>query len=315
MTDESGALATPAPGNGVGWYVYGVVPWSVEVPVTAGIEEGRPMAFILEGPIMAVASPVSLAVFDSEPLRRNMEDPRWLAEKVCQHEAVVEAMADRHPVLPMKFCTIFRSPNAVRRMLREHALRFQEALEFVRDKEEWGVKGFAHRGCLREAALRRDPELREMAEQLAVSARNRPGSAFFLKRRMDDLAEQRRMEREAELVREAVEALRGSVVQLAINSPLRVRGNGTDLSASTAGLSACLPAGAAPAGGNAQAGGDPGEEIVLNLACLVLRQEVQTFLAEVRRWNEAGADQGLRLVASGPWPPYNFSPRLGNHAR
>lgn len=295
MTDESGALATPAAGNRVGWYVYGVLPWSVEVPVTTGIDGGRPTVFIPEGPVMAVASPVSLAVFDSEPLRRNVEDPRWLAEKVCWHEAVVEAMMARGPILPMKFCTIFRSPDAVRRMLRENALGFQEALEFVQEKEEWGVKGFAHRGCLRKAVLRKDPELHELAERLATSARARPGSAFLLKRRMDDLAEQRRMEREAELVREAVEALRPSVVQLAINSPLRVRGSNTDPSVSAA-------------------GGDPGEEITLNLACLVLRQEVQTFLAEVQRWNEAVADQGLRLVASGPWPPYNFSPRFGSHA-
>jgi hypothetical protein len=295
MEDETQGRATPALETGLGWYVYGVIPWSVEVPVTAGIEEGRAVVFIPEGPIMAVASPVSLAVFDSEPLRRNMEDPHWLAEKVCRHEAVVEAMMARGPVLPMKFCTIFRSPDAVRRMLREHAGRFQEALEFVRDKEEWGVKGFAHRGYLREATLRRDPELREMAEQLARSAPDRPGSAFFLKRRMDDLAEQRRLEREAELIREAAEALRPSVVQLAINSPLRVRGSNTDPSASPA-------------------GGEPAEEMVLNLACLVLRQEVQTLLAEVQRWNEAGADQGLRLVASGPWPPYNFSPRFGSHA-
>ena len=296
MTDESGALATPAPGNGMGWYVYGVIPWSVEVPVTARIEEGRAVAFIPEGPIMAVASPVSLAVFDSEPLRRHMEDLSWLEETVRQHEALLEAVMAAHPILPMKFCTIFRSPDAVRRMLREHALRFQEALEFVRDKEEWGVKGFAHRDCLREAVLRRDPELCEMAERLATSARARPGSAFFLKGRMDDLAEQRRMEREAELIREAVEALRGSVVQLTSNPPLRGQrvDNGAPVST---------------------VGGHTGEEIVLNLACLVLRQEVQTFLTGVRRWNEAAADQGLRLLASGPWPPYNFSPRLGNHAR
>ncbi|MBI2563360.1 MAG: GvpL/GvpF family gas vesicle protein [candidate division NC10 bacterium] len=314
MADETEGRATPAPENGVGWYVYGVIPWSVEVPVTAGIEEGRAVAFIFEGPIMAVASPVSLGVFDSEPLRRNMEDPHWLAEKVCQHEAVVEAMLAKGPVLPMKFCTIFRSPDAVRRMLREHAPRFQEALELVRDKEEWGVKGFAHRGYLREATLRRDPELREMAEQLARSAPDRPGSAFFLKRRMDDLAEQRRMEREAELLREAAEALRGSVVQLTSNPPLRGQRVDNGAPVSTEGLSACLPAGAAQAGGNAQAGGHTGEEVVLNLACLVLRQGVQTFLAEVQRWNEARADQGLRLVASGPWPPYNFSPRFGSHA-
>ena len=296
MTDESGAPATPAPGNGVGWYVYGVVPWSVEVPVTTGIDGGRPTVFIPEGPVMAVASPVSLALFDSEPLRRNMEDPRWLAEKVCRHEAVVEAMMARGPILPMKFCTIFRSPDAVRRMLRENALGFQEALEFVQEKEEWGVKGFAHRGCLREAALRRDPELCELAEQLAVSARNRPGSAFFLKRRMDDLAEQRRMEREAELIQAAATALRDSVVQLASLPSPRIQGVGEDPAVRSS-------------------GGRPKEEMVLNLACLVLREAVQPFLAEVQRWNEAAEDHGLRLVASGPWPPYNFSPRLGNDAR
>jgi hypothetical protein len=295
MTDESGALATPAAGNGVGWYVYGVLPSSVEVAVTTGIEEGRPTVFIPAGSTMAVASPVSLSVFDSEPLRRNMEDPHWLAEKVCRHEAVVEAMMAEGPILPMKFCTIFRSPDAVRRMLRQDAPRFQEALEFVRGKQEWGVKGFAHRGCLREAVLRRDPELHEMAEQLATSAPDRPGSAFFLKRRMDDLTEQRRMEREAELIREAAEALRGSVVQLTSNPPLWGPRGGKGAPVSTL-------------------GGQTGEELVLNLACLVLKQGVQTFLAEVQRWNEAAADQGLRLVASGPWPPYNFSPRFGNHA-
>ncbi|MEK6716956.1 MAG: GvpL/GvpF family gas vesicle protein, partial [candidate division NC10 bacterium] len=283
MADEAPAMGTGSPANGVGWYVYAVLPWCPELAGTAGIEEGRPTVFIPEGPIMAVASPVSLAVFDSEPLWRHMEDPRWLAEKVYRHEAVVEAMMARGPVLPMKFGTIFRSPKAVRRMLREHAPRFQEALEFVRDKEEWGVKGFAHRGYLREATLRRDPELREMAEQLARSAPDRPGSAFFLKRRMDDLAEQRRMEREAELIREAAEALRGSVVQLTSNPPLRGQRGDKGAPGSTV-------------------GGHTGEEVVLNLACLVLRQGVQTFLAEVQRWNEARADQGLCLEASGPWP-------------
>lgn len=305
MTHEAGGLRAPMQVEGMGWYVYAILPWSVQVGVPAGMEEERPLVFIPEGPIMAAASPVSLSVFDAEPLRRHMEDARWLMEEVCRHEVVVEALMAGGAVLPMKFCTIFRSPDAVRRMLREHTLGFQEALEFVQEKEEWGVKGFARPGCLRKAVLRRDPELREMAEQLARSAPDRPGCAFFLKRRMDDLAEQRRMEREAELIREAAEALRGSVVQLTSHPPLRGQRVNKGAPVSTGGLSAC---------GNAQAGGHTGEEVVLNLACLVLKQGLQTFLAEVQRWNEAAADQGLRLVASGPWPPYNFSPRFGSHA-
>lgn len=296
MTHEAGILETPAPENGMGWYLYAVLPWCSELAGTAGIEEGRPAVFIPEGSIMAVASPVSLTVFDSEPIRRHMEDSRWLAEKVYRHEAVVEAMMARGPVLPMKFCTIFRSPDAIRRMLREHAARFQEALEFVRGKEEWGVKGFIDRRGLREAALRRDPELCDMAEQLDRSESKRPGTAFFLKRRLDDLAEQRRIERETELIRAALEALRGSVAEFANNLPPGGQG-------AAEGRSASLMSGRA------------GEEMVLDMACLVLKEEVQTFLAEIQQWAESERNRSLRLEASGPWPPYNFSQRLGNHAR
>jgi len=39
-------------------------------------------------------------------------------------------------------------------------------------------------------------------------------------------------------------------------------------------------------------------------------EEVEAFLAEVEQWNRAHAEDGFRLVTSGPWPPYHFVPRL-----
>ena len=177
------------------------------------------------------------------------------------------------PVLPLKFSTIFLSVDRVREMLREHGAQFQEALEFVRDKEEWGVKGFSHLGCLKEAVIGRDPDLGELAAQVATQP---PGRAFFVKRRLDDLAERRGLEREGELIRAAQEALRGAVVRMASNPP---------------------PKGQA-----------------LNLACLVLKGGVENFLAAIAAWNGGHAGGGLRLETSGPWPPYNFSPRIESGA-
>jgi hypothetical protein len=58
----------------------------------------------------------------------------------------------------------------------------------------------------------------------------------------------------------------------------------------------------------------PDEQVVLNLACLVAKQKVDGFLAAIGAWNEARARDGLRLGASGPWPPYHFSPRVEDHA-
>ena len=86
-------------------------------------------------------------------------------------------------------------------------------------------------------------------------------------------------EREEALARQALEAVRETVVELAeypplLNEPTRR------------------------------------EKIALNVACLVRRDGVEAFLAGVERWNRAHAEEGVRLLASGPWPPYHFVPRL-----
>ncbi len=276
MTDETAGLGPSPPEKGVGWYVYSVCPRGSEISVTGGIEDGGQPLFIPEGPIMAVTSPVSLAVFASEALRRNTEDPQWLAEKACRHEAVVEALMASGPVLPMRFGTVFRSLEAVHRMLREYMPRFQHALEFVRGKEEWGVKGVSDAGALRAAVLRGDPTLVALSSEASTK---QPGEAFFLRRKMEEGASAKAQDREEWLARQAVETIQSAVVELAEHPPLLHETK-------------------------------RGERIVLNLACLVGREEVKAFLATVERWNRGHGKEGVRLLASGPWPPYHFVPRL-----
>ncbi|MBI3078578.1 MAG: GvpL/GvpF family gas vesicle protein [Deltaproteobacteria bacterium] len=57
-----------------------------------------------------------------------------------------------------------------------------------------------------------------------------------------------------------------------------------------------------------RAAGD--EEVFLTLACLLKRDSVGMFLDELERWNRRHAEEGVGLCASGPWPPYHFTPRL-----
>lgn len=277
MSDEE----APPLEEGEAWYVYCVLPPGPDLPDAGGIDGSAVPVPIGEGQLAALASRVRLAAFGPEALRKNVEDVTWLAEKVRRHEAVVEAAMRRGPVLPMKFCTIFSCPDAIRRALREHATPLREGLDHVRDSEEWGVKGFSHRGRLRQTALDNDPELREMTGSLARQA---PGRAFFLRRRMDDRIEQRRLEREAELIRAATGALRDRATAM-VRNPLTWRQRSKE-----------------------------DEEVVLNLALLVAKERVDNFVAAVSAWNEAHASGGLRLEASGPWPPYNFTPRVEHHA-
>ena len=96
---------------------------------------------------------------------------------------------------------------------------------------------------------------------------------------MEKSASAKSQEREESFAREALESIRETVVELAEHPPV-------------------LPE------------ATRGETIVLNLACLVRREGVEAFLAGMARWNRGHAEDGVRLVASGPWPPYHFVPRL-----
>lgn len=258
-----------------GWYLYAFLSHE-DLPPLAGIDGHSPPSLIAENGIAALASSVPLAEFGEEALRRNLEDLRWLEEKVRLHESIVEAALAKGPVLPMKFGTIFLNADTIRAVIRRNARRIRDALEFLRDKVEWGVKGFADRAALRAAVLRSDAALLALSREASAKP---PGQAFFLKRKIEESASAKCEAREESLTREALEGIRGAGVDLVEYPPLL-------------------------------ADGARGERIVLNLACLVRREGVEAFLAGVEQWNRGHGEEGVRLLTSGPWPPYHFVPRL-----
>lgn len=257
----------------LGWYLYAFLSHG-DVPPMTGIDGLFPLNRIDEQGIVALASHVPLAEFGEEALRRNVEDLGWLEEKVRRHEAIVEAALAMGQLLPMKFGTIFLDPERIREVIRKNALVLRAALEELSDREEWGVKGFLDGTGLRAAMLQNDPVLVALSGEASAKA---PGHAFFHRRKIEEAASAKSQEREASLVREAAEAIRESVVEVAECPPL-------------------LPM--------------RKEKIVLNLACLVMKNGVGAFLARVEQWSRDHAEEGASLVASGPWPPYHFVPRL-----
>ena len=258
-----------------GWYLYAFLSHE-DLPPLTGIDGQSPLRIITEEGIAALTSEVPLTEFGEEALGRNLEDLRWLEEKVCLHEAIVEAALAKGPLLPMKFGTIFLDAETIRAVIRRNAPILRAALEDLRDKEEWGVKGFVDRAALRAAVVRSDPALLTLSREASAKP---PGQAFFLKRKIEETALAKSQEREEAQAREALEAIRGTGAELAEHPPVLSE---------------------APRG----------ERIVFNLACLVRREGVAAFLAGVEQWNRGDGEEGFRLVASGPWPPYHFVPRL-----
>jgi len=265
----------------MGWYLYGILPASVSVPPLVGMDGHSALVIVVEEGLAALASLVPLEEFGAEPLRRHLEDPRWTEEKVRHHERIVEAAMVETPILPMRFGTIFLNLEGVRQMLRENAVRFREGLAYLQGKEEWGVKGFSDRRRLREAMCSKDPELVRLSEGLDALS---PGRAFLARRRLEELAAAKGEAREAEVARAVEEAITRQVVDLVRKPPLPRQATGRR------------------------------QEMILHLVCLLRKDQVKGFLALISRLNSTCEAEGFELLATGPWPPYHFTPTVNRNA-
>jgi gas vesicle protein GvpL/GvpF len=81
--------------------------------------------------------------FGEEALRRRLEDLQWLETTARAHHAVVDEAARAGPVAPVRFATVYLDDERVRGLLTERAAAFAAALDRVRGRAEWGVKGYA----------------------------------------------------------------------------------------------------------------------------------------------------------------------------
>jgi len=93
--------------------------------------------------LTAIVGDVSHREYGEAALRRNLEDLDWLAGTARAHHAVLEVVAERGPVVPMRLATLFASDAGVTGTLQERADDFRGALSLISARSEWGVKAYA----------------------------------------------------------------------------------------------------------------------------------------------------------------------------
>jgi Gas vesicle synthesis protein GvpL/GvpF len=116
-----------------------------EVEPLVGVAAGRVRLVSTTG-LTAVVSPVDLAEFDEEPLRRNMEHLPWLEAVARMHHAVVSAVAKMTEVVPMRLATVYRTELGLAQMLRQRGEDFLVVLGHIAGRSEWGVKAYVAAG-------------------------------------------------------------------------------------------------------------------------------------------------------------------------
>jgi hypothetical protein len=104
---------------------------------------GRPVRTVRSAGLDAVVSPVDLAEFGEEALRRNLEEIAWLESTARAHHRVVAAAGGLGPVVPARLATVYRGAAGIAGMLAERRPELSAALARITGRDEWGVKAFA----------------------------------------------------------------------------------------------------------------------------------------------------------------------------
>lgn len=237
-----------------------------------GVDGHCPVVALEEAGVVAVIGEVVIGEFSDQ----NLQTLSWVGSRAGRHEAVVERIMGASPVLPVKFGTIFRSRASLKEFLSRHREDIARALDDLRDKTEWSVKGYIVEEEARRGMAAADSEIRSRLAALSPS----PGARYLQQRQLDVMIE---TTLEAGVARVSHDLHRALAPHAVASAALRCHASTVT--------------------------GRP-ERMVFNGSFLLTPEVLPNFRAAVTGQQNTYQGIGLTLELRGPWPPYNFCPKL-----
>jgi hypothetical protein len=159
-------------------WLYAVIGGTV-IPAELRGVGGHPVRLLAAtGSTSAVVSSVDERIYGASAIQHNARDLGWLEKLIREHNGVVEECARHTTTLPVRLGTVFTGDDAITDLLATRAADLTDALEHIAGRREWGVK------------LYRTAEPAPAADS-ATGNDARPGTAYLLRRRAQQQAEDR----------------------------------------------------------------------------------------------------------------------------
>jgi len=263
--------------NELAYYVYCIAESAAvaEFPadaLPAAIEDDATLEWVSVNKLAALASQVRRDTYSEENLAEHLTDATWTAIRAMRHETVVEYVAKRTSVIPLRFGTIYLERSGIEQMLTGRSRELEEIIEHLRGREEWGVNVYCDRAVLLSSITSVSPVLRELVDRAAQAP---PGQSYLMQKKIETLrVDEARtaVNRIVDQVEEKLKAQSDDARRLRI---LKVE--------------------------TTEHG-----ELKAKFAFLVKRATFEEFRNAAERLAQEHQAAGVRLELTGPWPVYNF---------
>jgi hypothetical protein len=262
----------------IGFYVYAVVrPREGQaggaLPMEGIIPDVKVEAFSYKD-VRVIYSEVPLSIFGQAALEQYLQEANWVRDRVMAQQTLLTRLLRDYTVLPFKFCTVYLNKDGILATLDNNYASFDRALRDLAGATEWGVKVYCDLAIFAKQVEQTSEALRAQREALE---RAKPGTAYFLRKKLDQAA-----------LREAETAITWRVQEIHTRLTQRAR-------------RALL--------NKVQTASEHGhsDAMFMNAAYLVPDADWPAFRTMLDDMTPALAKQGITLELTGPWPPYNFA--------
>jgi hypothetical protein len=220
--------------------------------------------------IQVAVSFVDYEEFNEKKLTEQLNDLAWVEEKAFAHENTIEEIMEKYPVIPMQFCTLYKTKENLMEFLEDYHEQIKCDLSFAAVNQEWGIKIYCDVDLLKGSIS----EKQNFKDELETINKKPPGIAFMLKKKFREKIEnciQETINADVQDIYEEINTTLENVILKEIQD------------------SEIL-----------------GKKIVLHMAALLNINKYKAFSKIIDELIEKHKDNGYKIKIDGPWPIYHF---------
>jgi len=118
-------------------------------------------------------------------------------ENSLAHQKAIEEVMDGHTTLPVRFATVAKDEEKVKRILEKEYDRFKDLLDSIKNKTELGFKAMFKEEIIYKDILEKYKDIKRLKEKIATIA---PGKSHYQRMEIGRMVEEA-LQREKEIVR------------------------------------------------------------------------------------------------------------------